>query len=132
MNVATQRTVIWAAMVGAVGVYLLLGLQLGGRLAPEAGPLPPYLPLALGLVALGNAFGASLFWRRAREAEQERSRPVEYPEETPPGQLTPWIVAWALDEGVAVLGFVLALMGYPLAAWIPFLLGAAVLLTLHR
>lgn len=132
MNSTTQRTVIWAAMVGSVGVYLLLGVQLGGQMSLAGGPRQPILPIAFGVLALGSAFGASLFWRRAREAEQQRTRPVEYPEEAPPVQHRLWILAWVLDEGVAVLGFVLAMMGFPLATWIGFVLGAAVLLTLHR
>jgi hypothetical protein len=124
------RTVLWAAMVGAVGVYLLLGLQLGGR-AP-AGSLLPMLPIAFGAIALGNAFAASFFWRRARVAQDEQDLRARESGERPSKPPVFWIVAWAFDEGVAVLGFILALMGYPLSIWIGFLLGAAVLLTLHR
>lgn len=129
---ANMRTIIWAAMVGAVAVYLLLGMQLGGRMAFGELSRSPILPIAFGMVALGNAFAASFFWRRLRAADEERASRPEAASESHSSQLPRWIVVWALDESVGVFGLVLALLGYPLSIWVGFPLGAAVLLTLHR
>ena len=132
MNGSSKRSVLWGALFGSTAVYLVLALLLGrgDRVGGEAGM--PILSIVLAVVAVGNGLAATFFWRRARAAQAESAAHAGPRTEQPPESLTPWIVCWGLDESVAILGFILALLGFPPSVWLGFFAGAAVLLVVHR
>ena len=45
---------------------------------------------------------------------------------------TEYIVAWVLDEAIAIFGLVLAFLALSTAVWAPFSVAALILMLLHR
>jgi hypothetical protein len=43
-----------------------------------------------------------------------------------------FIMAWSIDESIAIYGLVQALLGISIMIWLPFSLAGALLLMLHR
>lgn len=118
--------VFWVALLVSQLVYLALAASGIGR---RAEPLPiPILPVALGAVAATTAIAAHVFWRRGSGAG--RVLPAAPPE---PAQAFPsFILAWVLDESIAIYGLLLALLGFSAASWGLFLAGAVALMWIHR
>lgn len=110
--------ILWAALLASQVVYVLVALSA----EPVAFGLPGALPLGLGVVAAFVAVLADLFYRRAtRVGRGAPRRPHEAA-----------LVAWALDELIALLGLALALLGFAGSTWAGFSVVGAVLLVLHR
>lgn len=122
--------ILWLALLSAQLVYLGLAASGIGPRDPEFGSnLPVFLP-ALALVALGTAVVAQLFWRSSAEAPPRVLGAVPDGEGTPVP--TSQVVAWVLDESIAVYGLLLAFLGYPAASWTLFNACAFVLFLMHR
>ncbi len=87
----------------------------------------PVLPLAFAGVALATVAGAHLFWRRAAGS----GRPThEAPE--PAAAFPSYLLAWVMDEAIALYGLVLGMLGFGAEAWGPFSAAGFVLMLLHR
>jgi hypothetical protein len=117
--------VVWGGLLASQVVYVAIALAV--RVA-EGPPELPVLPLLFGLVAAGTGAAAHLFWRRAHAGVETIVRERADPSRSFGG----YVVAWALDEGIAVSGLVLALLGFARSAWMPFSAAAFALLLLHR
>jgi F0F1-type ATP synthase membrane subunit c/vacuolar-type H+-ATPase subunit K len=118
--------VLWLALLASQVAYAAIILSGAARIRAEP-PDVPILPLVLGASAIGIGLLAHYFWRRATGS----GRPLASP---PPPQtaFTHYLLAWVLDESLAIYGLVLSLLGFPDAAWAPFNLAAFVLMLLHR
>ncbi len=116
-------TLLWGSFLASQVVYVLLGLSgllrgAGGEGVEGDGgagsPPGTLVPIALGGIAVVLGVVAHIVFRRA---------PAR-----PPGP----IVAWALDEAIALLGLGLCFLGYPTATWLPFSGIGLGLTLLHR
>jgi len=118
---------LWGALLASQLVYL--AILVSGALPARERPLDlAALPVALGGAAAGAALAAHLLFRRGTGA----GRAVH---EAPPEEgaaLTWLLLAWVLDEGVALAGLVLGLLGFSGAIWGPFSAAGLVLMLLHR
>lgn len=121
-----HRTVLWAALLASQLVYLAL-LGVGFRIAPEPVELP-VLPFALGAVAAATAGAAHWAWRRASGA----GRPLHAPAPDDARAFTSYVIAWALDESIAIHALVLGFLGFPPSTWGVFSAAAFVLTLAHR
>ena len=119
---------IWAVLLGAQVVYVLVGFLQHGA-AGRALADNRVFPLTLGLITVIQLGAAHLFWRRASGAGRslhDPSRP------TAAAAITSYIIAWVLDESVAIYGLVLALLGLPVGIWLVFSAVAALAMILHH
>ena len=64
------------------------------------------LPIALAVVAVATAVGSHLCWRRASGA----GRPIHTTPADPAASFTFFILAWVLDESIAIYALVLGLL----------------------
>lgn len=95
--------ILWGSFLATQVAYVVLGWS---GLAPRIGvtsdsPLSK-LPILFAGLAIVLAVAAHVMFQKTRAAA--------------PGP----IVAWALDEAIALLGLVLCLFGFPPATWLPF------------
>jgi hypothetical protein len=88
-------------------------------LAVMLGAVTLFAPRILGAMGTGTARGRTTGIGEAPTAPAAA---------IPAGRL----VAWALDEAVGILGLVWVLLGGSLAGFVPFLVGSALLLWVHR
>jgi hypothetical protein len=110
---------IWGTILASQVLYFVLAA--GGFLRNPDASLPagpPWLPLVLAGLAVPFVVLAHLVRGRTLAAEG-RPRPAGY------------IVSWALIEAVAILGLVLAVLGFGSAAWAPLMGVATGLMFLH-
>ncbi len=121
----TRALLIWGSFLMAQ--VLFVALLLAG-IAPTGGSRPGELVTVFAVLALGAGIGAQVMWRRARGPFDRVMR------ETPdPATLLPlYIVAWALDETIALFGLVLGLLGFPPAVWSAFSVAGFILTLIHR
>lgn len=122
---ARERWILWAALLVSQLVYL--GILLSG-MAPGDGGGPAILPLLLGAIGVGEAALAHLFWRRASGS----GRAAHEPPPEPASAFTSSVLAWTLDESVAISALVLGFLGFPAATWGLFSGAAFVLMLVHR
>lgn len=123
---------VWAALLLSQFGYGALAYTGPGRIAP-AGDLP-LLPWVFAALALCAAGAAHAFWRRATPSSPSPVVPAP-PSASGAGAriaLPLRIVTWALDESIALLGLVLALLGHAPAVWLPFFAVALAAMFLHR
>lgn len=93
---------IWWGMVSAVFVYTFLALFV---LEP-AGAVDPMVLYGLAAAGAAQAGIAQVMWAKARSADPPAAG----------ASAPPWpVVAWALDEAPAVMGFILFMLGGPIA-----------------
>lgn len=118
--------ILWLALLVSQVAYAAIILSGVARVRTEP-PEVPILPLVLGASAVGVGLLAHYFWRRATGSGRSLASPP------PPGAaFTHYLLAWVLDESLALYGLVLSLLAFPAAAWAPFNLAAFVLMLLHR
>lgn len=125
----TSSRIVWAAFLASQAAFLVVALSL----EPRGLPPPRAVAVAFGVLAAFQAVLADLFFRRAERlaaAPPGRGAPTE--EARRPAALRRALVAWALDETIALLGLVLALLGASASTWGGFGVVAVVLLVLHR
>ena len=125
----TRRTqwVFWLTLLAAQVLYVLVILSGAARTREEPLDLPA-LPIALAVVALATAIGAHVCWRRASGT----GRPIHSSPPEPATSFTFYILAWVLDESIALYGLVLGLLALSPSVWGPFSLAALVLMLVHR
>lgn len=120
------RLLVWLAMLNAVVLYGVVAFLVA---RPEAGA--PGVPIGL-FPALGALLGAAALLSPRFLPEPDPERDSQGAARRPAGIRTKEFVIWALDESVAVVGLVAALvLGNPRMA-IPYVLAGAALLVLHR
>lgn len=122
--------IIWQAFLAAVVIY---GIACGVVIRSMP-PMDPALidslrwPLALGALAVG---GGSLLWRQ--HFAQRVSGVVVASGAVDANQLLiACVVAWAMSEAVALIGLIVAFLARNVGEFVPFGLGALLLLYVHR
>ncbi len=126
LTLRTRKT-IWLTLLVSQLIYV--GIILSGVIQVRTEPVDiPVFPIVLGVVAATTAVASHVFWRRATGAG--RALHVAPPE--PAAAFTSFLLAWVLDESIAIYGFVLSLLAFGATAWAPFSLAGFVLLLVHR
>ena len=115
--------IVWAAMLMATLVYS--GLALSGVVTPAHRIDIPLLPI-LALVAAGSAVTAVVLRGRLAGSGIGAQGPID-----PEARVRATIVPWALDESIAVYGYVLYLTGHRPIEWLPFMVVGFAMLLLH-
>jgi hypothetical protein len=120
------RLLVWLALLNAVLLYGVVSF-LVARPAAEPSPIPAGLFPALGvLLAAAAVFSPRFLPDSSPSRDSEgRSAPAV-------GIRTKEFVMWALDESVAVVGLVAALLGGDPKLVVPYVVVGAGLLVLHR
>jgi len=127
--------IVWGAIFSSQLVYV--GLALSGILRGSPSGGPAILLPVFAVVAVGSAVGAHLLWMRGlvqgrRDADSFAIEvPPPDPAALPAGVAPLLVVAWSLDESIAVYGLVLAILGFSTASWAPFAAAAFLLTILH-
>ena len=127
--------VIWMAFLGATVVYV--GLGLSGVIPPQASPGLPLFPVFAGVAAVMAVLATILRGRLvdstpgSSSAERAVASNPESSSAERAAALQRAIVPWALDEGIAVLGYVLMMLGYRPIQWVPFCVVGLAMLLLH-
>jgi hypothetical protein len=88
----------------------------------------PIFAQALGAVALATGIGSHFCWRRASGS----GRAIHTPPPEPAASFPFYIVAWTLDESIAIYGLVLGMLAFSMEVWGVFSLVAFSLTLLHR
>jgi hypothetical protein len=120
------RLLVWLALLNAVLLYGVVSF-LVARPAASPPPIPGGLFPALGVLLAVASVLSPRFLRDpapSRDSEGRRS--------TLAGIRTREFVRWALDESVAVVGLVAALLHGDPKLVVPYVVVAAGLLVLHR
>lgn len=98
-NQVSGFSMIWWGMVFAVFVYAFLALFV---LEPASSSIEPTFLYVLAAVGVAQVGAAQVVWTKARNADPPAAGAA-----TPP-----WpVVAWALDEAPAVIGFIVFILG---------------------
>jgi hypothetical protein len=119
-----QLRIMQFAMLGAVGLYILVG-----ELVPHAPhPINPILFQALALIATSTVF--VLFF--LRRITVRRAEPALVGPAIDSNALARWragiILTLALAEAIALYGFVLRMLGFSLSAVAPFYVAGCTLM----
>jgi F0F1-type ATP synthase membrane subunit c/vacuolar-type H+-ATPase subunit K len=122
------QRLIWLLLLASQAVYVAVALIHPGLGATNLGE-SPVLSLALGLVAVVSGGVAHVIWRRASGANLSLH---EFSNRQPAQMFPLFIMAWSIDESIAIYGLVQALLGISTLIWLPFSLAGALLLMLHR
>ena len=121
----TRALVIWGSFLFAQALFVALLLA---GIVPAGRSQPAHLVTIFSLLALAAGIGAHIMWRRARAPLDRVMREVP----DPVALLPFYIVAWALDEAVALLGLVLGFLGFPAVVWSAFSAAGFILTLVHR
>jgi hypothetical protein len=119
--------ILWLALIAAQVMYLAVILSGVGVTQDEPLDLQA-LPIALAVVAVATAMGSHLCWRRASGA----GRPIHTTPAGPAASFTFYILAWVLDESIAIYGLILGLLAFSPEVWSPFSVAAFALILFHR
>jgi hypothetical protein len=120
--------VIWLALLASQAVYIGVALIFSDAVGTGLGD-NRILSVALALVSVASAALAHSLWRRASGAGLSLH---EIATRQPARSVVFFIQAWAIDESIAIYGLMQALLGVPIAIWLPFSCAGALLLVLHR
>ncbi len=121
------RKIIWLTLLVSQLIYV--AIILSGAIQTRTEPVDiPVFPMVLGVVAATTAVASHLFWRRATGA----GRALHVAPPQPAAAFTSFLMAWVLDESIAIYGFVLSVLAFSAAAWAPFIVEAIALLLVHR
>jgi hypothetical protein len=121
--------IVWLAFLGSLVMYAAVLLVLPGG-TPAAEELASVLRPFFTLVAVGIGVASFIVKRLALAAPASATAPASTDDAA--RLRAACIVAWALSEGVAVLGLVLGFLGGRAADFVPYGVVAALLLYLHR
>jgi hypothetical protein len=126
--------VLYLALLGSLGVYVLAGAMVRDRLHVEDPDALAPLILALGGVGL-VAILASFFVRarllRAGLAELPRHIDESQVDLLTRATFTPWVLSWALCDAVAIFGLILFILTGRWELFLPFVGLAVVGMILH-
>lgn len=122
----TTRQVLWVTLLVSQLIYL--GILLSGLVPVASEPMNLPLPEILGAAAVLTGATAQFFWRRASAdgATLQTGAP------DPGAAATSYILAWVLDESIAIYGLLLGFLAFPATTWSLFSVAAFVLMLLHR
>ncbi len=124
---ARTRQIIWLTLLVSQLIYV--AIILSGAIQTRAEPVDnPVFPIVLGMVAATTAVASHVFWRRATGA----GRALHVAPPQPAAAFTSFLLAWVLDESIAIYGFVLSVMAFSAGTWVPFSLAGFALLLVHR
>ena len=119
---------IWLTLLTSQIIYVVVGLTQSGAAGTSLSN-ERIFPIILGVVAIVTGGAAHFLWRRATGS----SLPIHQAKrQTPQQAFIFFLLAWVLDESIAIYGLVLALLGLPASIWLAFSGGGAALLLLHR
>ena len=119
--------ILWLTLLASQVVYVAVILSGAARTRQEPLDLPAF-PIALAVVAVTTGIGSHLSWRRASGA----GRPIHSSPPEPATSFTFYLLAWVLDESIAIYGVVLGLLAFSPDVWGPFSLVAFALMLVHR
>jgi F0F1-type ATP synthase membrane subunit c/vacuolar-type H+-ATPase subunit K len=119
--------ILWLTLLASQVVYVVVLLSGAARTRDEALDLPVF-PVALAVVALPTAIGSHFSWRRATGA----GRPIHLAAPDPATAFTFYILAWVLDESIAIYGLVLGVLAFSAGVWGSFSMAAFALMLVHR
>jgi hypothetical protein len=145
---ARQRvpTILWAALLGSVGIYLVLAYVVAGQIEPATDD-PGTLLIAMSIAAVTSAIASMILpgkllsddalrqhLRSARPAsgKAESSEPEQRVARAAGLYMVPWLLGVMLAEGVALLGLVLVIMTGEPSLMIPFAIVGAALIAIKR
>ncbi|MAE93553.1 MAG: hypothetical protein CL910_02725 [Deltaproteobacteria bacterium] len=120
--------IVWVALLLSQAVYV--GISVFWAPESSTSPVTPAFVSALFLVSVATGSGAHFFWRRSQAAQEEQ--PESENRGAPGSVFANQIIAWVLDESVAIYGVVLAFLGFEAATWGLFSVMALALMLLHR
>jgi len=131
-TVPTTRTLVWASML--VGPIAYAGIVVSGVVPMNPEGLPDVARFVLAALALVAVVASRILWARLVSGSgEEAGRPAPRTAPFGPDPVLPRaVVVWALDESVAVLGFILAWFGTPMMLCAPFFLVAIGLVALDH
>ena len=116
--------VLWIALMLSQAIYGLVALLVA---EPRDGVVAA-MPLVLAAVGVASGVGAHLSWRRATGAGRAlHAEPVRLAD-----RFRGYLIAWVLDESIAVFGLMLALLGFRSTTWAPFLAAGMARMLVHR
>jgi len=122
--------IIWLAFIASIFAYALVLTFIHG--ASQTTMDIPALRLVLIVMSVSHV-GVSVWWRHRVDVAPPPSASVTTPADESIAKLrVNCIIVWAISEGVAVYGVVLALLAGDIGEFIPFAAGALALLFLHR
>jgi F0F1-type ATP synthase membrane subunit c/vacuolar-type H+-ATPase subunit K len=128
---ATRRQTLWILWAGFLSAVFVYGVVVATIATPsQQTAAPEALRLSFLLVALPLG-GASIWWKRRSTGETQFMPAAERKPSFEQFQ-TNCIVTWALSEAVGVVGLLLGILTRDPGAFLPFGVGAALLLVIHR
>jgi hypothetical protein len=122
------QRLVWLLLLASQAVYIAVALLHPGLGATDLAENPIF-SVALALVAVVSGGMAHILWRRASGANLSLH---EFSSRHPVQMFPLFIMAWSIDESIAIYGLVQALLGISIMIWLPFSLAGALLLMLHR
>lgn len=127
--------IFWISFLAAVAVYVPVPVLIGAEGGEYGAVVPDAVRASMHSAALGAAvasFLARRWWTNSLLAALRRAP-------GPAVRVDPWIrlragclITWFLSDAVAIIGLLLAILTHRPLAGVPFSLGAALLLYLHR
>ncbi|NNL67687.1 MAG: hypothetical protein HKP30_15660 [Myxococcales bacterium] len=120
------RLMLWASLLVSQLIYA--GILLSGLVPVAEEPMALPLPAILGVAAALTGAAGHFFWRRA--SGDGATIHASAPE--PAAAHTSYVIAWVLDESIAIYGLVLGFLAFPMTTWSLFSVAAFVLMLLHR
>jgi hypothetical protein len=118
--------ILWSVLLAAQLIYVVVG-QSGIAPAPS-NSVSATIPTVFAFIALAMGGASHFFWRRATGARQ----PIQTPRPETAIAFRSYLLAWILDEAIAILGLILAFLAVSMSIWAPFSLAAFVLMWMHR
>lgn len=122
--------ILWGANFAGPLVYVAVALAFGMKDQRFAQDFP-FLPYAFGVVAATAGIVSHFMWLRVAGVDNQVHRSHNGLEEGRSLQAR-LMQVWALSSVPGLLGFVLAFLGYAGNIWSWFMIGAAMLMLLHR
>ena len=126
--------VIWFAMLGALAIYLLIGLRIAANLQPSMGKSTfSILKTVLYLFTVFILIITNYIRKRILSAKGQHRQATQSLEHSGLQRYTTaMIVAWALSECIGILGLVLFFLGKnPTDLYLLILISAAAMLIYH-
>jgi len=118
--------ILWSVLLAAQLVYVAVGQS--GIAPTPSNPVGSAIPTVFALLGVAMGVASQFFYRRATDAGQ----PIHTPAPETAVAFRFYMLAWLLDEGIAILGLILAFLTVSISVWAPFSIAAFVLMWMHR